>query len=305
VFGVLTVLFDVADQTFLPQVVGKQDLVRANSRLIAIDSVAGVVGPGAGGVLINLITAPLAVIVGVVGYVWSAGCVLLIRVNERKPARARKPDLVHEIREGVHAIMADPLLRPLVLCSTTQTFFWSMAYTMLLVLLAGNLHTSAALIGLLLTVGSSGAIIATALVRRVNTAIGDANAVKLGMLLAPSTLLAPLVEPGWRLWLVAVSSFALNAGIVLYNVAQVSFRQRRVPDELLGRVNATVRFFAWGARPVGSLCGGAVAEYLGVRTSVWIGAIGTSLAFLWLYLSPLCGMRELPSVPEGADPAWN
>jgi hypothetical protein len=88
----------------------------------------------------------------------------------------------------------------------------------------------------------------------------------------------------------------------VYNVAQVSFRQRAVPPELLGRVNATVRFFAWGARPVGALCGGVLAEVFGARGAVLTGAVGTSLAFLWLFLSPLRRMRTLPTGTPPVEP---
>ncbi|MFJ8796251.1 MFS transporter [Streptomyces sp. NPDC102487] len=303
VTGVLTVFFDVAEQSYLPHVVGGDRLVTANARLTGVEEVAGVVGPSAGGLLIQVVSAPLAIVATAFGYVWSAVCVALIRRPEPLPPRKDRPQLLRGIAEGVRLVTRDALLRPIVLCSTTLTLFWSMSYAMLLVLLARNLAVPATTVGLLLTAGSLGGVLATLVVRRLIDAVGDATAVKYSVACgAPLTLLAALVQPGWRLGLVSVSLFGLGAALVVYNVAQVSFRQRAVPPDRLGRVNATVRFFAWGARPVGSLCGGVLAEVFGARGAVLTGAVGTSLAFLWLFLSPLRRLRTLPTGTPAGEP---
>ncbi|MEU7058102.1 MFS transporter [Streptomyces sp. NPDC046197] len=301
--GVLTVFFDIADQSYLPHVVGREQLVPANAKLASIEQVSGVAGPGVGGLVIQLATAPLAVIGTAFGYLWSA--VWLLRIHDREPRPARRPGarLHRDIAAGMRYVVQDRLLRPIVLCSTTMTLCWSIAYAMLLVLLAKNLAVPAGTIGLLLTAGGAGGVLASAAAGPLIRRLGDGTVVRLSVLVAaPFTLLAALTGPGWRLCLVAVANFAFAAGVVLYNVAQVSFRQRSVPPELLSRVNATVRFFAWGARPIGSLCGGTAAELIGVRGAVWIGAAGTSLACLWLYLSPLRTLRDLPLRLPTAEP---
>ncbi|WP_351223347.1 MFS transporter [Streptomyces sp. NPDC002133] len=293
--GVLTVFFDVADQSFLPHLVRPQQLVSANARLVGVEQVAAVAGPGTGGLVIQLTTAPLALIGTAVGYLWSAVCLMFIRDHEPAPVRDKDTRLFRDVAEGVRYVLADRFLRPLVCCSTTMTLFWSMGYAMLLVLLAQDLAVPAGTIGLLFTFGSLGGLGATVVARRIIDALGDSTTIKLSVAVAaPFTLFSALVQPGWRLGLVSVSSFVFGAGLVLYNVAQVSFRQRSVTAALLGRVNATVRFCAWGARPLGALCGGAIAELVGVRQAVWVGAAGTSLAIVWLLLSPLRGLRTLP-----------
>ncbi len=293
--GVLTMLFDVADQTYLPEIVSSDRLIRSNSRLVMVDQVTGIAGPGVGGLLIQAISAPFTLIVTCLGYLWSGTLLAGIKDGSRPRPRAGRRAFGKEIAEGVRAVMADPLLRPIVFCSTTQTLFWSVAFLMLLVLLADELAVNAATIGLLLTLGSLGGVLASLLVNRLIAVLGDGRAMRLGVAIGGlCTILAALTQPDWRLLLVSVASFGLGFGLVVYNVAQVSFRQRRVPSHLLGRVNATVRFFAWGARPIGSLLGGTLAALLSVRHAVFIGAIGTSLAALWLYLSPLRHMDVLP-----------
>jgi MFS family permease len=299
VLGVCTVFFDVANQTYLPRLVGPDQLVAANSRLVVIDSVAGTLGPGAGGLLIERLTAPFATVLGVLGWLWSALCVSRIRDDDPRPARRADTHLRRDIADGVRAIVTDPLLRPIALCSTTLTFSWAVAGTMLIVLMAGTLGATATTIGVVFAVGNAGGIAATLVVRRLIERVGDGVAIRWSIAVCgPCTLLAGLAGPGWRVWLIAAASFALSAGLVVYNVAQVSYRQRTVPADLLGRVNATIRFFAWGARPLGALCGGLIAVVLGIRCAVWVGAVGTSLSALWLYLSPLRTLRHLP-VPAG------
>lgn len=296
--GVLTMLFDVANQTYLPEIVSSDRLVRSNSRLVMVDQVTGVAGPGVGGLLIQAISAPFTLIVTCIGYLWSGTLLAGIRDGSRRKPRAGTRTFGQQVAEGLRAVLADPLLRPIVFCSTTQTLFWSVGFLMLLVLLADELGINASTIGLLLTLGSLGGVLASLLVDRLISRLGDGRAMRLGVAIGGlCTILAALTQPDWRLLLVSVSSFGLGFGLVVYNVAQVSFRQRRVPSHLLGRVNATVRFFAWGARPIGSLLGGALAAVLSVRTAVLIGAVGTSLAALWLYLSPLRHMDALPVDP--------
>jgi hypothetical protein len=295
VVGVLSVFFDVADQSYLPHLVSPDELVSANAKLVTVEQLAGIAGPGVGGVLIQMMTAPFAIIAVSAGYLWSACCIFLIGDDEAKPEHRPGRRLLPDIGAGLRYVLGHPLLRPIVACSTTVTLFWSMSYGMLLVLLARGLHVPAATIGLVLTGGSLGGLAATFVVRPLVAALGDATVIKLSITLAaPATLLAVLVEPGWRLVLVSLASFLLNAGLVIYNIAQVSFRQRSVPPELLGRVNATVRFFAWGARPVGALTGGLIAELAGLRHAVLVGALGTALAAGWLYASALRSLRELP-----------
>ncbi|MEX0172102.1 MFS transporter [Streptomyces sp. LMG1-1-1.1] len=295
VVGLATVFFDVADQSYLPHLVGAEGLVTANARLVAVDQTAAVAGPGIAGLIVQAVTAPLAVMVSAIAYVGSAFCVARIKDRDPEPVdRAPRDRLGRSILEGIRYLWGHPVLRWLVACSTTVTFCWSMGYGMLLVLLAQDLGVSAVTIGLVLTAGGAGGLCATAVVGRVVERFGDGRAVVVSVTLAaPCTLLAGLAGSGARLAFVVCAQFAFAAGLVIYNVAQVSYRQRTVPAHLLGRVNATVRFFAWGARPLGMLLGGVFAEFHGARSAVWVGAAGTALASLWLLCSPLRGMRVL------------
>jgi hypothetical protein len=116
---------------------------------------------------------------------------------------------------------------------------------------------------------------------------------------APFGLLMPLLaEPGWKLWIAAAGGTVFWAGIITYNIAQVSFRQRLTPDHLLGRANATIRFLVWGVMPIGALLGGVLGELIGVRTTLLVTMLAGCTAFLPVVLSPLRTMRTLPTEPE-------
>ncbi|MEU4062837.1 MFS transporter [Streptomyces wedmorensis] len=295
VIGVATVFFDVADQSYLPHLVGSEGLVTANARLVVVDQTAAVAGPGIAGLIVQAVTAPVAVLVSAVAYVGSALCVARIKDPHPEPVdRTPRDRLGRSILQGIRYLWDHPVLRWLLACSTTMTFFWSMGYGMLLVLLAQDLGVPAVTLGLLFTAGGVGGLCATAVVRRVVDRLGDGRAVVLSVTLAaPCTLLAGFAGSGAGLAFVVCAQFAFAAGLVVYNVAQVSYRQRTVPAHLLGRVNATIRFFAWGARPLGVVLGGVLAEFYGTRSAVWAGATGTALASLWLLCTPLRGMRVL------------
>ncbi len=85
---------------------------------------------------------------------------------------------------------------------------------------------------------------------------------------------------------------------MVYNVAQVSYRQAICPPRLMGRMNAAVRWVVWGTLPLGGLLGGALGTAAGVRTTLWIAFAGSWLAGWWVFFSPLRGMRDIPEQKE-------
>lgn len=114
------------------------------------------------------------------------------------------------------------------------------------------------------------------------------------MVTAPFGLLIPLTDSGGGLAFYVTGFFAISFGVVVYNVAQVSFRQALCPPRLLGRMNATMRFLVWGTMPLGALLGGALGTWIGLRPTLWVSQIGEVLAAGWVIASPLRGLRDLP-----------
>ncbi|NUP69543.1 MAG: MFS transporter [Nonomuraea sp.] len=294
VLGCFTVFFDVAYQSYLPRLVGRDRLVQGNSALEVVRTVAQLGGPGAGGFLIQLLTAPFALVATVAGFAWSALCLGLIRKPEPRQATAGG-HLANEIAQGVRFVLGHPLLRRVAGCTATANLFSSMAQPMILLLLARELGLGAGTIGLLMATGGLGGLAGALVAAKVARRIGQGPAIWLSIALpAPLMAVLPWMEADWRLALFALQEFAFGAGSVVYNVTQLSFRQAVTPEPLLGRMNATMRFLVWGTLPLGGLLGGVLGEAIGVRATLLAAALGGCLAFLWVFASPMRTMRDLP-----------
>jgi MFS family permease len=297
--GACTVFFDVAYQSYLPHLVGRENLVEGNAKLEAVRGVSQIAGPTLAGLLIQWLTAPVAIVVDAVSFLVSAVYVGLIRKREPAPERAPDAHLGREIAEGLRFVLGNRLLRSIAMCTGTYNLFAAVGFTMLLVLLADVLEIPAGTIGLVLSAGSIGGLVGAFTAMRVAKALGQGPTIWMSCAFtAPFGLLTALVQPGWLLWLGAFGFAVSMWGGVVYNIAQVSFRQGLTPERLLGRMNATMRFLVWGTMPVGGLIGGVLGQQVGVREAVWIGMIGCCLAFLPVFFSPLRTMRELPRHDE-------
>lgn len=305
-FGVGTVFFDVAYQSYLPHLVGRANLVEGNAKLESVRAVAQLAGPALGGQLIRLLSAPVALLATGVAMAASAGFVARIRKREERLARSSDARLVREIKEGLRFVLGHRLLRAIATCTASFNLLSSGFAPMMILYLQRSLGQSAGTIGLVLTVWGAGGLVGAAVTRRVALWLGQGPAIWLSVAVtSPFLLLTPLLAaPGWRLWVAAAGGFVVSIGIVVYNVTQVSFRQALTPDHLLGRMNATIRFLVFGTMPLGGLLGGTLGEWLGVRSTLLVLALAACFAFLPVFLSPLRRMRTLPTAPEpGPDSA--
>lgn len=300
--GILTVLFDVSYQAYLPTLVNRENILEGNSKLALSEAVAGIAGPGLTGILVQLITAPMAMLFDAVSFVCSAVSVWLIRKPEPPPERRLEPHIGREISEGLGASWRDRLLRALVLRAATGGFFGGFAGGLYVLFAVRELGLSAALLGLVIAVGGAsslfGAFMAERLVRRFGfgrTFIGSA------LLSGVALLFVPLAHGG-----VAVCSAFLIAaqlgdmGWTIYNINDTSLRQAVTPNHLLGRVNAAMHLVFQGALPLGALAGGAVAQAIGIRHTLLAGALGYLLSTLWLVFSPVRHLGQLPQAVHQA-----
>jgi len=298
--GALSVLFDVSHLSYLPSLVDRDRLVEGNSKLEVTASIAQVVGPAAGGVLVKLIGAPLAVLVDAASYVASALLLLAIRVAEPPPATpAARAGIAAAIGEGLRAVLTHPLLRVLAGCSATTNLFGRMFLAVYVLYMARDLGLSAVGVGAVFATGGlgsfAGALVAGPATRRFGpgpTMIGAQLVFGLTGLLVP---LAVLVPRG-AIAMVVAAEFTQWMSVIVYYVNAVSVRQALTPDRLRGRVNATMRFAAGGMLPIGALIGGALGTILGVPATLVVAAFGMLLAVLWLYLSPVRVLRALPAI---------
>ena len=301
--GVLTVFFDVAYQSYLPALVEPDQLVEGNSKVEVTGSVAMVAGPAAAGVLVQAITAPLTVAVDAVSFLFSALCLAFVRTRE--PASARRDNrqnVWQEIGLGLRLVLDNPILRSIAACTSTSNFFIAMRLAVVSIFVIRNLGISPGVFGLVLGIGSAGALIGALFANTIARRYGVGPTMISSMLIGGIGALAIAFAggpPAWALAMLTIGHLVSSAANTVYNINQISLRQSITPQHLLGRMNATMRFFVWGIIPLGSLMGGALGELFGVRAAVTIATVGGALAFLWVYFSPVRTLR--PSWSTGAE----
>jgi MFS family permease len=293
VSGVLTVFFDVAYQSYLPALVGREHLVEGNAKLTGSAEVAAVAGPGAAGALVQAVGSSAAVAVDSVTFLVSAMAVGAIRSPEPKPTvpEGGHAGLVEGIAQGLRFVFGNALLRAIAATTATSNFFSGIAAAVEIVFLVRQVHASPGVIGLLFALGGVGGVAGAFSAGPIARRVGGARATIIGIAGSVGALLIPLTMPG--------------AGLLYFGVGilmnQVSFRQRLCPDRLLGRMNATMRFVVWGVLPIGALIGGIMGAVFGLRTTLLIGALGQAVAGIWLLASPMRRLRDFPDPPPEAQ----
>jgi MFS family permease len=299
VTGVFTVFFDVAYQSYLPHLVGREHLVEGNAKLESVRAVSQIAGPTIAGLVIQALTAPAAVAVDAVSFAGSALFVGRIRRREQLPERRRDARLREEVTEGLRFVFANRLLRAIAMSISSYNLLSGIRTAMLVVLLARVLREPAGVIGLFFSIASVGGLLGALSARKIAARIGQGPAIWIPVaVIAPFQLLIPMAQRGWPLWAAAFAYLVIWFCVSVNNITQVSFRQGLTPQRLLGRMNATMRFLVWGTTPLGALIGGVLGQLLGPRPTLWVAAIAGLIPVLPLLFSPLRTMRELPTWAE-------
>jgi Na+/melibiose symporter-like transporter len=301
--GAINVVASVAQQSFLPSLVERRHLPAANSRLEATRSMTGIVGPGIAGVLVQVLTAPIAILVNAATLTTSAALVASMRSTEPPPLPdAQRTGMRAQVAEGLRIVLRHPLLRPLMTCGMTHNFFRRMFEAIFVLYLVDEIGTDPALLGLIIAAGGPGALLGALAAVRIARRIGVGPAIVWTQVLTGIACLAtPLA--GGPIWLaaliLAVGEFLLGIARTVFNITQLSLRQAITPDRLQGRVNATMRFMMWGVTPVGALTGGVLGTAIGLRPALFIAAIGVLFAFAWVAFSAVVRLQEQPEPHPG------
>lgn len=288
--GLFSACFQVASLSFLPSLLGSEDLVIGNSRLSTSDSLAEITGPPLAGALIRLLTVPVAILLDSLSFLFSALCISLIRVAETPREVSQDSRVWLEIREGLGVLLGNPILRALAATISMQNFFGGFFAVLYLVYTLQLFGSNALIYGLLVACGGIGALIGSFCANWCASRFGSGRAL-IGAVLLHGTLsfCAPLAAgPTLTAFLLlAFSQLFGDIGFAVYSINEVSLRQQLVPDHLLGRVNSCIQTLSAGMLPLGALLAGLLSELIGIRLTLLIGSIGLFLAPAWLFFSPL------------------
>ena len=294
--GALTVLFDVAYQSYLPALVDEDHLITANSRLQVSEQGASVIGPALAGSLINWLTGPIAVAVDAVSYLASAGLLLRIRWPEPEPSKPEAATgIIREIGDGLAFVLREPMLRAIAMTAGLIQLFGRMVFAVLLLYLVRQVGLSAAAVGVIFSVGSVGFVVGALIAGRLGNLLGVGRTIVVAAALASlSPLLYAIGPRAYAGGFVAVGFFLYGVAAVVWTVNNLSLRQAITPTALLGRTNASMRLLGWGVIPIGSVLGGLLGGAIGLRQTIVLAALGSLVASLPVLLSPLPGLRQLP-----------
>lgn len=297
--GALTLLFDVAYPSFVPTVVRRDELVEANSRLRASDSVAEIAGPPLGGALVQSIGAPFAVLIDACSFIGSALALGGIRAREMPPAPASRPALRVDLVAGFAALSGNPLLRALAIVAVAKSFGGGIIGSLYDIYFIRELGLTPAIVGLTIGVGGISALVGALMAERLSARISAGRLMIAALAIdAAAGMLLPLAREPWALAMLLAAQAADAAGTI-YAIHALSLRQTRTDDATLGRVNAAFLLLETACAISGALIGGMLAEPLGMRGTLAIGVGAGALAAVWLALSPI---RRLQSA-TGAEPS--
>ncbi|WEB42133.1 MFS transporter [Streptomyces yunnanensis] len=289
VVGVVSVFFDVAYQSYVPVLVLEDDIAAANARLEATAQVSTLGGPALAGLLMRAISAPVVMLVDAFTYLACFLCLSVTKDAEQRavPTPETKGRLAADIAEGLRFVRDQPVVRRLAAAMGVSNFFATMVATLVPVLVIRTLGFDSFMLGLVMTCGAVGGVLGALLAPRARQRFSVGAVMSFGLLTTAfftvSSPLAALVAAHSRILagaVLLVGEFGLTAGALLFNVTQVSLRQSLCPKNLLGRMNASIRFVVWGSMPLAALLAGWLGSAIGMVPTLWIGVVGSVVTVL-------------------------
>ena len=295
--GTLTVVFSVASASLFTTLVRRDEYVEASSLIYGSRAFSFVAGPTVGGAIVQVFKAPVALVIDAVSYVLSAAFLASIRPREAETDEAEGGHVL----AGLRYIRRTPVILAALGATATINFFNFMFWALFVLFVTRTLGVSPGALGILLGAAAVGGLIGAVIAGRVSRRIGIGPAFVFGCVLFTVPLvLVPLADGPHRVVLAMLfaAEFLSGLGVMILDIAAGSIFAAQIPEQLRARVSGAYGFVNNGIRPLGSLAGGALGAWIGLRPTLWIATLGALLGVLWLLPSPLPRLKELPEAPE-------
>ena len=297
VVGTMAVFFHVAYSSLFVALVERDEYVEANSLLAGSRAFSFVAGPSVGGILVQVLKAPFALVVDSVSFLCSASFLATIAPEEPETEEAQKGHIV----AGVRYLASSSIMRSSLLATATINLFNFVFHALFILYAVRSLHVRPGTLGIVLGAGAVGGLIGSFVTVRLGLTIGIGPTYILGCIVFPVPLvLVPLA--GGPYWLILAmlffAEFGAGLGVMILDISAASIFAALVPHRLRSRVSGAYMVVNNGIRPVGALIGGFLGHAIGLQTTLWIGVVGAAAGFLWLLPSPIPKMRELPELAE-------
>lgn len=274
--GVLTVLFDVAYQSYVPSLVEPDQILPANQVLSMTAAVAEVAGPSLTGILIQTLTAPRAILLDAISFVVSAAGVAWIQKPESKPVPQPHESMARELLGGMRFVFGDVYLSRLAIRYLVAGTAGGIFYALYVLYLVRELKLTPFWLGIVIACGGCGYFLGSAITRRLSAGAGlGATLIGSAVIIGMAALLVPAASffPAFAIPLLMGHQLIGDSAAGVYLVQELSLRQKRAPDEVRGRVNATMQMFFRGTMPIGALAGGILADSIGMTNTLFLAGI--------------------------------
>jgi len=292
-FGTLDVLFYVSYSTLFVSLVPRERYLEASSLLNGSRAFSFVAGPSVGGALVQAFSAPGALIVDAISFLFSAFTMSSISPDEPPTEPAERG----HVKAGIRYIRNSPIVRASLLATATINFFNFVFWALFFLYATKTLGVRPGVLGLVLGAASIGGLIGSLVTGRISRRIGVGPAFVLGCVLFPAPLVLVPLAGGAR-WTVLgclfLSEFGSGFGVMVLDITANAIKTALIPDRLRARVAGAYMVVNYGVRPLGALVGGALGTWIGLRPTLWIATVGAIAGVLWLLPSPIPRLRELP-----------
>jgi MFS family permease len=292
--GTLAVLSDVSYYTLFAALIRRDEYLEGSALLNGSRALSLVGGNGIAGILVQLFTAPFALLADALSFLASA--LFLRRAPVAEPPVETAED-GRRISEGIRFIARTPLIRATLAASATFNFFNAAFWALLVVFAVRTLGVGAGALGAVLSFGALGSLLGTVLTGRLSRRLGLGNTLIVSFVLAPAPLILMAAAGGPMgvvLAMLGVAEFLSGVGVMVLDVSLGALFAALIPDPLRSRVSGAYIFVNYGIRPLGALGGGLLATATDLRTTMWVAAIGAIAGVFWLLPSPMPHLRTLP-----------
>ncbi len=297
--GTLAIFFNVASPSYLPSLIPSPLLMEGNSKLEVSRSIVLSLGPACAGVLIQVLTAPIAIVADACSFLLSAASLVWIRTPEtRRPDETTHRNLLRASQDGIRFLVGSPLLRAITCTSATLSLFNSFLEAIFVLYLIQDIGIQPVLIGIIFVPGSIGFVVGALLCGRVTSWLGVGRV----LWMAPIAIgisdgllpLASMVSHTFALFLICCAQIGYGLAYPLFSINQLSLRQTVTPENVQGRMNGSIALLTYGLPTIGALIGGALGQAIGLPQTVAIAAVGEMVSCIWIAFSPVSALREHP-----------
>ena len=294
--GSFKVIFEMAYQTYIPEIVDRETLVNANSKIMMSYALGQSAGPGLAGIMVEIMGAPMAVLADSLGYFLCAGCLLKIRHREVKTGHHQQ-NIFQQIAEGFRYVGHEPHIRALLCLVTVNNFFMNALMALVVFYATREIGFRPGILGMAVSVGGLGAVIGSLSAQRLGACLGPGPFVIYACVVTSlAAFCFPLVSHSNEIGVICLTTayFALSASGAAVTVFAWTIRQSMTPSELLGKMNGAFRFCVTGIMPFGALFGGGLGSMIGIRQTMIVSAIGLLASCLVASYSHLRRLKTLP-----------